>query len=74
MGDCVLGLGWGKEPPCMSPKVVIGAMGINGLIRGHLPDWVSRGGPRGMASGSQFTHLECHEHALWDYLHGGGKR
>ena len=56
MGDCVLGIRWGKEPPCMSPKVVIGAMGINGLIREHLPDWVSRGGPRGMASGSQSNY------------------
>ena len=37
MGDCVLGLWWGKEPPCMSPKVVIGATGINGLIRGASP-------------------------------------
>ena len=37
----------------MPPKVVIGAAGINRLIRGHLPDWVSRGGDRGVASGSQ---------------------
>ena len=55
-GDCVLGLGWGKEPPRMPPKVVIGAEGINGLIRGHLPDWVSGGGARGVASGSQLNY------------------
>ena len=37
MGDCVLGLRWVKEPPCMPPKVVIGAAGINGLIREASP-------------------------------------
>ena len=37
----------------MPPKMVIGAAGINGLIRGHLPDCVSGGGDRGVASGSQ---------------------
>ena len=42
-GDCVLGLGWGKEPPRMPPKGLIGAAGINGLMGGQLPDWVFGG-------------------------------
>ena len=75
-GDCVLGLGWGKEPPRMPPKVVIGAAGINGLIRGGISLIVYLGEEPGawLLEANPITHPECHEHALWNYVLGGGKR
>ena len=53
----------------MPPNVLIGAAGTNGLIRGHLPDLVFGGGARAwLEEATPVTHLECHEHALWDNL------
>ena len=78
-GNCILGLNWDKELPRIPTKVIIGAAGTNGLIRGHLSDWVFGGGVRGVAAAwlqeaNPVTHPKCHEHVLWDNLPCGGKR
>ena len=67
-GDCVLGLGWGKEPPRLAPRVVIGAAGTNGPIKGgHLPQWVvGEGRWAWLSEANPLTHPECqwHKHSV----------
>ena len=44
-----MSVGQGKEPPCLGPpRVLIGAAGTNGPIKGrHFPDWVCGGRGKG---------------------------